>query len=41
MISSSVFSSVKEYNLAGAAYWEKDREPETIWNVISEELGEE
>ena len=34
-------SLVKEYNLAGAAYWEKDREPETIWNVISEELGEE
>ena len=34
-------SLVKEYNLAGAAYWEKDREPETIWNVISEELGVE
>lgn len=34
-------SLIKEYNLAGAAYWEKDREPDLIWNVISEELGVE
>lgn len=32
-------SLIKEYNLAGAAYWEKDREPDSIWSVISEELG--
>ena len=32
-------SLISEYNLAGAAYWEKDREPESLWNVISEYLG--
>ena len=32
-------SLIEEYNLAGAAYWEKDREPDSIWSVISEELG--
>lgn len=30
---------VNEYNLAGAGYWEKDREPEEIWDVISETLN--
>lgn len=30
---------VNTYNLAGAAYWEKDREPEDIWNVVSETLN--
>lgn len=34
-------SLIEEYNLAGAAYWEKDRETDSIWNVISEELGVE
>ena len=34
-------SLVNEYNLAGAAYWEKDREPDSIWPVISEALGVE
>lgn len=31
-------SLISEYNLAGAAFWEKDREPDSIWNVISEVL---
>ena len=31
-------SLVKEHNLAGAAYWVKDREDPNIWNVIKEEL---
>lgn len=31
-------SLIKEYNLAGAAYWTKDRETDSIWNIISEEL---
>ena len=31
-------SLVKKYNLAGAAYWSKDRESENIWSVIAEEL---
>ena len=30
---------IDEYQLAGAAYWEKDRELDSIWNVIAEELG--
>ena len=34
-------SLVSEYNLAGAAYWAKDREPDSIWPVISETLGVE
>ncbi len=34
-------SLVNEYNLAGAAYWEKDREPDSIWQVVSETLGVE
>ena len=29
---------VNKYNLAGVASWEKDRETQNIWNVISEEL---
>lgn len=34
-------SLISEYNLAGAAYWAKDREPESIWPIISEALGVE
>ena len=34
-------SLIQEYNLAGAAYWEKDRESDSIWNLISEKLGVE
>ena len=30
---------ISEYNLAGAAYWTKDREPESIWEVVAETLG--
>lgn len=29
---------VNTYNLAGAAYWEKDRETEEVWKVVSEAL---
>lgn len=29
-------SLVKQYNLAGVAAWEKDRETENIWNIIQE-----
>lgn len=29
---------VKEYNLAGTAAWEKDRESENIWTVVNQEL---
>ena len=32
-------SLIEEYNLTGAAYWAKDREPDSIWNIISEKLG--
>lgn len=31
-------SLVNQYNLAGVASWEKDRETENIWDVIKEEL---
>lgn len=30
---------IKKYNLAGAAYWEKDRESDSIWKLISKELN--
>ena len=29
---------IKENNLAGAAFWAKDREPDTIWGIIKNEL---
>lgn len=32
-------SLVNQYQLAGAAYWAKDRESNDIWNVVSEKLG--
>ena len=31
-------SLIEEYNLAGAAYWTKDREKDSVWNIISETL---
>lgn len=27
-----------QYNLAGVSFWSKDREPDSIWSMISEEL---
>ena len=32
-------SLVKQYNLAGVASWEKDREKDNMWNIIKEELS--
>ena len=32
------FALMKEYNLAGAAYWQKDFEKASIWDVIAEEI---
>lgn len=32
-------SLVKQYNLAGVASWEKDREIQNVWNIIKEELN--
>ena len=32
-------SLIEEYNLAGAAYWTKDMETDSIWNLISEALN--
>ena len=32
-------SLIFEYNLAGAAYWKKDSEPNSIWNMISNKLN--
>jgi spore germination protein YaaH len=31
------FALMKEYKLAGAAYWQKDYESSDIWDVIAEE----
>lgn len=30
---------VNQYHLAGAAFWEKDMEPNSIWNLVSSKLG--
>lgn len=30
----------KKYNLAGIAFWEKDREPEDFWEFVKEELND-
>ena len=35
------FALMKKYELAGAAYWQKDFESSSLWNVISNELSEE
>lgn len=32
------FALMKEYNLAGAAYWQKDFEKASIWDVVAEEI---
>ena len=32
------FDLMKKYNLAGAAYWQKDFEKSSIWNIIAEEI---
>ena len=32
-------SLVEQYNLAGVASWEKDRETENMWDIIKEELN--
>ena len=32
-------SLIDKYNLAGAAYWQKDMETSNIWKIISEKLG--
>ena len=34
-------SLIEQYNLAGASYWAKGREPDSIWNVIAEVLNVE
>ena len=32
------FDLMKKYNLAGAAYWQKDFEKASIWDIITEEI---
>lgn len=32
------FALMRNYNLAGAAYWQKDFETDNLWNIIAEEL---
>lgn len=32
------FALMKQYNLAGAAYWAKDMEPSSLWNLIAQEV---
>lgn len=38
---SAKLSLIEEYNLAGASFWEKDREPDSIWTLVSQTLGVE
>jgi len=33
------FALMKQYDLAGAAYWQKDFEKSTIWDIVEEELN--
>ena len=30
---------INQYELAGGAFWSKDRESNTVWAIIAEELG--
>lgn len=34
-------SLIQEYNLAGSAFWTKDRETDSIWGIVSDTLGVE
>lgn len=34
------FALMKRYKLAGAAYWAKDREPNSLWKIIAAEIEE-
>ena len=34
------FALMKKYNLAGAAYWQKDFEGSNTWNLVAEEMKE-
>jgi spore germination protein YaaH len=34
-------SLINKYDLAGASFWTKDREPDSIWSIVSESLGVE
>jgi len=33
------FTLIKEYDLAGGAYWQKDFEKDGIWNMVAEQLN--
>ena len=33
------FDIMNKYNLAGAAYWQKDFESANIWNIVKEEIN--
>lgn len=33
------FALIKEYDLAGGAYWQKDFEKDSIWNMVAEQLN--
>lgn len=33
------FNLMNNYNLAGAAYWQKDFESSNIWNIVKEEIN--
>lgn len=33
------FKLMKEYNLAGAAYWQKDFETSNIWDIVDEQMN--
>lgn len=35
------FDLMKKYNLAGAAYWQKDFEDSSIWDLVAEEMKNE
>ena len=35
------FALMKKYNLAGAAYWQKDFETADIWDIIDEQINKE
>ena len=33
------FDLMNEYDLAGAAYWQKDMEKSTIWSIVEEKIN--
>ena len=40
MIEDKIFSTIKKYNLIGAAFWQKGFEKDDIWQIVKSQIME-